>query len=66
MREKKMIVDHRRDQVTVPLGDLEPKAVLISKGQAQCVELPDYGELVVKVHDGEIKQIYKTEKVMFK
>ncbi|GGL58060.1 XtrA/YqaO family protein [Sporolactobacillus putidus] len=58
--EEKMHIDYERKQVTAPITSDGVKVIIISDGDAQCYDVPDFGEITVKTqggHAGVIKTV---------
>ncbi len=55
-------VDDRAMIASVAMDDPTPRVVIVSNGQARCVEMPDHGQLIVKTCDGKVSMFEATEK----
>lgn len=65
MEESKINLDYQRMIASVSMNDDDVKVVIVSNNDARYIELPDYGELNVKMHDGKITIFEVTEKHQF-
>jgi len=62
---EKLKLDHQRMTATVSLDNEQPLIVIVDQSKARVFELPDYGDLVVKVSDGKVQLIDVSEKHKF-
>jgi len=62
MEEKKITIDYQRMTASISLKEESPAVIVVNQGDAAAYQLPDYGELTVKVHDGKVAFVDITEK----
>ncbi len=63
--DKKINIDHQRMEATVSLEGTESKVMIISEGQARFVELPEYGETIIKTQGDKVQLFEVKERHKF-
>ncbi len=54
MEQNKIKLDYQKNTASISLKQDRPFVVVTDQGNAKAFELPDYGELIVKVYDGRV------------
>lgn len=54
MEQKRIDIDYQRSTATVSLKREFPLVAIVHEGDAQAFQLPEYGELTVKVQGGKV------------
>lgn len=61
----RMVINAEKNEVTAPLIHDGSNVIVISDGKAKVIELPEFGELVIKVTDDKIQLMEVRENYKF-